>query len=179
MIPSPFPTMPICGRLKSTIVAAGLKLGPLRLPLPLTGRVGYLDFTYQDEDIRVTRGNRYVYNSTFVWSYSLARPLFFLPLPRLRKHAGVTEPSGFWFCWQPRLQPAVHVCVCVCVCVQQECRSSSPIFVWSTVISSHSKLRDIKIPVHYAKKTTCFVLFFFFHDPRHSASGDIMGISPP
>lgn len=46
-------------RLQSTIVGAGLKLGPVRLPLPLTGRVGYLEFIYQDEDIRVTRGNRY------------------------------------------------------------------------------------------------------------------------
>lgn len=47
------------GRLLSTIVGAGIKLGPLRLPLPLTGRVGYLEFVYQDDDIRVTRGNRY------------------------------------------------------------------------------------------------------------------------
>lgn len=42
----------------STIVGAGVKLGPVRVPLPLKGRVGYLEFTYQDNDIRVTRGNR-------------------------------------------------------------------------------------------------------------------------
>lgn len=46
------------GRLVSTIVGAGVKVGPVRVPLPLTGRVGYLEFTYQDSDIRVTRGNR-------------------------------------------------------------------------------------------------------------------------
>ncbi|CAN0488953.1 unnamed protein product, partial [Scytosiphon promiscuus] len=40
------------------IVGAGVKLGPLRIPLPLTGRVGYLEFVYQDSDIRITRGNR-------------------------------------------------------------------------------------------------------------------------
>ncbi|CAN0026939.1 unnamed protein product [Discosporangium mesarthrocarpum] len=46
-------------RLEATIIGAGIKFGPLpRLPLPLTGRVGYLEFVYQDEDIRVTRGNR-------------------------------------------------------------------------------------------------------------------------
>lgn len=47
-------------RLEATIVAAGVKLGPLRVPLPLKGRVGYLEFVYQDDDIRVTRGNRWV-----------------------------------------------------------------------------------------------------------------------
>eukprot|EP00904_Undaria_pinnatifida_P006821 jgi/Undpi1/3269/HiC_scaffold_15.g06643.m1 len=45
-------------RLVASIVGAGVKLGPLRIPLPLTGRVGYLDFVYQDSDIRITRGNR-------------------------------------------------------------------------------------------------------------------------
>eukprot|EP00903_Cladosiphon_okamuranus_P020060 g18426.t1 len=45
-------------KLVSTIVGAEIKLGPVRVPLPLTGRVGYLEFTYQDDDIRVTRGNR-------------------------------------------------------------------------------------------------------------------------
>lgn len=44
----------------STIVGAGVNLGPVRVPLPLTGRVGYLEFTYQDNDIRITRGNRFV-----------------------------------------------------------------------------------------------------------------------
>lgn len=43
----------------ASIVGAGVKLGPLRIPLPLTGRVGYLDFVYQDSDIRITRGNRW------------------------------------------------------------------------------------------------------------------------
>ncbi|CAM9788256.1 unnamed protein product, partial [Hapterophycus canaliculatus] len=43
------------------IVGAGVNLGPLRVPLPLTGRVGFLEFTYQDDDIRVTRGNRCVF----------------------------------------------------------------------------------------------------------------------
>lgn len=46
-------------RLVSTIVGAGVKLGRVRVPLPLTGRVGHLEFTYQDSDIRVTRGNRW------------------------------------------------------------------------------------------------------------------------
>ncbi|CAM9640918.1 unnamed protein product [Ectocarpus sp. 13 AM-2016] len=45
-------------KLVSTIVGAGVNLGPVRVPLPLTGRVGYLEFTYQDDDIRITRGNR-------------------------------------------------------------------------------------------------------------------------
>ena len=54
-----WPDVRRAGRLVSTIVGAGVKLGPVRVPLPLTGRVGYLEFTYQDSDIRVTRGNRW------------------------------------------------------------------------------------------------------------------------
>ena len=52
-------------RLTSTIATAGLyiKLGqrfgwkPLRIPLPLKGE-GWLDVTYQSDDMRITRGNR-------------------------------------------------------------------------------------------------------------------------
>jgi len=52
-------------RLKSTIATARLeiKLGrrfglkPLRIPLPLKGD-GWLEFTYLDDDMRITRGNR-------------------------------------------------------------------------------------------------------------------------
>lgn len=52
-------------RLTSSIATAGLyiKLGerfgwkPLRIPLPLKGE-GWLDVTYQSDDMRITRGNR-------------------------------------------------------------------------------------------------------------------------
>ena len=52
-------------RLTSRIAAAGvyIRLGqrfgwkPLRIPLPLKGE-GWLDVTYQSDDMRITRGNR-------------------------------------------------------------------------------------------------------------------------
>eukprot|EP00611_Tribonema_gayanum_P007465 TRINITY_DN1683_c0_g1_i1.p2 TRINITY_DN1683_c0_g1~~TRINITY_DN1683_c0_g1_i1.p2 ORF type:complete len:143 (-),score=31.72 TRINITY_DN1683_c0_g1_i1:665-1093(-) len=45
-------------RLHSTITMAGIKLGPLFIPLPFKGRKGYLDMLYLDDEFRVTKGNR-------------------------------------------------------------------------------------------------------------------------
>mmetsp|Transcript_22897 Transcript_22897/g.29902 ORF Transcript_22897/g.29902 Transcript_22897/m.29902 type:complete len:239 (-) Transcript_22897:292-1008(-) len=48
----------IKSRLLATISDAGLKLGPVTIPLPFKGREGWLEFVYLDEDVRVTRGDR-------------------------------------------------------------------------------------------------------------------------
>ncbi|CAM9921952.1 unnamed protein product [Sphacelaria rigidula] len=45
-------------RLEATIERARVNFGPIPVRLPFKGRVGYLDFKYQDEDIRITRGDR-------------------------------------------------------------------------------------------------------------------------
>ena len=45
-------------RLQSTITKAGIQLWKLFIPLPLTGRKGYLDMLYLDDDLRISKGNR-------------------------------------------------------------------------------------------------------------------------
>lgn len=45
-------------RLRSTIVMAGIKLWKLFIPLPFKGRKGFLDITFLDDDLRVSKGNR-------------------------------------------------------------------------------------------------------------------------
>lgn len=50
-------------RISCDITDASVRIGPLKVPLPLRAKGGWLDFLYLDDHMRVTRGNK---GGTFV-----------------------------------------------------------------------------------------------------------------